>query len=570
MPSLTARLEAALQPAFDSFEPGADPVLRGSDRADYQVNGVMGLAKRLGRNPREVAEDLVASLSLEGLVAEIEIAGPGFLNLTLSDDVLIAQLAEMAASSNLDLPPTEAGQVVVVDYSAPNVAKEMHVGHLRSTVIGDSLCRLLTASGATVIRRNHVGDWGTPFGMLIEHLLDLGEAQAIAGLSMGDLNSFYRQARTKFDADDAFKERSRTRVVALQGGDAETLRLWQLLVAESVRYFDAVYRDLDVLLESTDVVGESAYNDLLDGVVSDLDAQGLLVDSDGAACVFPEGFTNRDGEPLPLIVRKSDEGYGYAATDLAAIRDRVGTLGATKILYVVGAPQAQHFDMVFAVAKMAGWLDADHEAIHVAFGSVLGQDRKMFKTREGDTVRLSDLLNEGIERARAALVERGATEDLESVARQVAMGAIKFSDLSTDRQRDYIFDWDRMLAFEGATGPYLQYAHARIKSIFRRAAEEGAIAGTVALVEPAERALARSLVAFPDAVDSALEAYSPSKLCTYLFELAQAFTSFYESCPVLKAEDPAVRASRLSLCAISASTLAEGLSLLGIEAPERM
>ncbi len=321
MPSLTARLEAALQPAFDSFEPGADPVLRGSDRADYQVNGVMGLAKRLGRNPREVAEDLVASLSLEGLVAEIEIAGPGFLNLTLSDDVLIAQLAEMAASSNLDLPPTEAGQVVVVDYSAPNVAKEMHVGHLRSTVIGDSLCRLLTASGATVIRRNHVGDWGTPFGMLIEHLLDLGEAQAIAGLSMGDLNSFYRQARTKFDADDAFKERSRTRVVALQGGDAETLRLWQLLVAESVRYFDAVYRDLDVLLESTDVVGESAYNDLLDGVVSDLDAQGLLVDSDGAACVFPEGFTNRDGEPLPLIVRKSDEGYGYAATDLAAIRD---------------------------------------------------------------------------------------------------------------------------------------------------------------------------------------------------------------------------------------------------------
>ena len=570
MPSLTARLEAALQPAFDSFEPGADPVLRGSDRADYQVNGVMGLAKRLGRNPREVAEELVASLSLEGLVAEIEIAGPGFLNLTLSDDVLIAQLAEMAASSNLDLPPTEAGQVVVVDYSAPNVAKEMHVGHLRSTVIGDSLCRLLTASGATVIRRNHVGDWGTPFGMLIEHLLDLGEAQAIAGLSMGDLNSFYRQARTKFDADDAFKERSRTRVVALQGGDAETLRLWQLLVAESVRYFDAVYRDLDVLLESTDVVGESAYNDLLDGVVSDLDAQGLLVDSDGAACVFPEGFTNRDGEPLPLIVRKSDEGYGYAATDLAAIRDRVGTLGATKILYVVGAPQAQHFDMVFAVAKMAGWLDADHEAIHVAFGSVLGQDRKMFKTREGDTVRLSDLLNEGIERARAALVERGATEDLESVARQVAMGAIKFSDLSTDRQRDYIFDWDRMLAFEGATGPYLQYAHARIKSIFRRAAEEGAIAGTVALVEPAERALARSLVAFPDAVDSALEAYSPSKLCTYLFELAQAFTSFYESCPVLKAEDPAVRASRLSLCAISASTLAEGLSLLGIEAPERM
>lgn len=570
MPSLTARLEAALRPAFDSFEPGADPVLRDSDRGDYQVNGVMGLAKRLGRNPRGLAEELAALIPTGDLIAEVEIAGPGFLNLTLTEEALVAQLEAMVSAPNLDLPQVAAGQVVVIDYSAPNVAKEMHVGHLRSTVIGDSLCRLLAASGATVLRRNHVGDWGTPFGMLIEHLLDLGEAQAIAGLSMGDLNGFYKQARAKFDADDAFKDRSRSRVVLLQSGDEETLRLWHLLVAESIRYFDAVYRDLAVLLEPSDVVGESAYNGLLDAVVVDLEAKGLLVDSDGAACVFPEGFTNRDGEPLPLIVRKSDEGYGYAATDLAAIRDRVDTLGATKILYVVGAPQAQHFDMVFAVAKMAGWLDAEHQAVHVAFGSVLGQDRKMFKTREGDTIKLSDLLVEGIERARAALIARGATEDLETVARQVAMGAIKFSDLSTDRQRDYIFDWDRMLAFEGATGPYLQYAHARIRSIFRRASEAGAAPGSLVLAEPAERALACALAAFPDAVAVALEFYSPAKLCTYLFELAQTFTSFYESCPVIKADDETVRSSRLSLCSVSAATLATGLGLLGIEAPERM
>lgn len=568
MLSLTDQLEVKLREAFDRLELGADPVLRASEHSDYQVNGVMPLAKRLGRNPRELAEELVGLLELDGLVDEIQIAGPGFVNLRVRSETLVKQLEEM--TNDLGLSGPLADEVVVVDYSAPNVAKEMHVGHLRSTVIGDSLCRLMAASGAVVIRRNHVGDWGTPFGMLIEHVLDLGESEAVAGLSMGDLNAFYQAARAKFDADEAFKDRSRRRVVALQSGDEETLRLWQLLVAESVRYFDAVYRDLDVLLEATDVVGESFYNPFLDAVVADLDAKGLLVDSDGAACVFPEGFTNRDGDPLPLIVRKSDEGYGYAATDLAAIRDRIDTLGATKILYVVGAPQAQHFDMVFAVAAMAGWLGEGHEAVHVAFGSVLGPDRKMFKTREGGTIKLGALLSEGIDRARAALEERGVTDNLEVVARQLAMGAIKFSDLSTDRQRDYVFDWDRMLAFEGATGPYLQYAHARIRSIFRRATDEGAARGPVSLEEPAERALARSLVAYPDAVASAVESYSPSKLCTYLFELAQTFTSFYESCPVLKASSPELRASRLGLCELTATTLASGLGLLGIEAPERM
>ena len=475
----------------------------------------------------------------------------------------------MGSEATLGIPLAPDAGVVVVDYSAPNVAKEMHVGHLRSTVIGDALCRLLDVTGSTVIRRNHVGDWGTPFGMLIEHLIDLGETEAVAGLSMGDLNSFYAQARRKFDADEVFQDRSRRRVVALQGGDEETLRYWRILVAESVTYFDAVYRELGVQLDEADVVGESSYNPLLDAVVTDLDEAGLLVESDGAACVFPPGFTNREGEPLPLIVRKSDEGYGYAATDLAAIRDRIDTLGADRILYVVGAPQAQHLEMCFAVARMAGWLPEGTEAVHVAFGSVLGSDRKMFKSREGDTVKLKDLLDEGVERARAALAERGATEDLEVIARQVAMGAIKFADLSTDRQRDYIFEWDRMLAFEGATGPYLQYAHARICSIFRRA-DATARPGAVRLVEPAERALGRHLVALPDAVEATLESLSPSKLCTYLYELAQRYTTFYESCPVLKASEPWLVASRLTLCQLTAATLELGLGLLGIEAPERM
>jgi len=569
MPSLTERVLSVLTPVFDDIAPGADPVLRSSDHADYQVNGVMGLAKGLGRNPRDVAIEIVAKLDFGDLVESIEIAGPGFLNLTLSTTALTSQLDDMGSTSSLGIARDPLEPVVVVDYSAPNVAKEMHVGHLRSSVIGDSLCRLLEATGATVIRRNHVGDWGTPFGMLIEHLLDLGESAAVANLSMGDLNTFYTQARAKFDADDDFKDRSRARVVLLQGGDEETLRLWRILVAESVRYFDAVYQDLGVLLTEADVHGESFYNALLDGVVADLDAKGLLVDSNGAACVFPPGFTNREGEPLPLIVRKSDEGYGYAATDLAAIRDRVETLGADKILYVVGAPQAQHFEMVFAVAQMAGWLGEQCEAIHVAFGSVLGPDRKMFKTREGGTVKLKALLEEGTERARSALAARGAIEDIDRVAHQVAMGAIKFSDLSTDRQRDYIFGWDRMLAFEGATGPYLQYAHARIRSIFRRV-DAGDAPGELLLEHEAERALARHLVSFPDAVASTLETYSPSKLCTYLFELAQSFTSFYESCPVLKAPDAATKASRLALCEIAASVLAKGLNLLGIEAPERM
>ena len=569
MSSLYEQVFAATAAAFGSVQESADPVVRVSDRADYQANGAMAIAKTLGRNPRDLAEEVAGMLRGNPLFAKVEGAGPGFINLDLSASAVIAGLEAMAQSHTLGIDRAPKSKTVVIDYSSPNVAKEMHVGHLRSTVIGDSLCRLFELTGNHVVRRNHIGDWGTPFGMLIEHLLDLGEESAVSELGMGDLDGFYRQARTKFDADGHFRERSRQRVVALQGGDEETLRLWRVLVAESIRYFDTVYQALNVGLQEGDVRGESFYNDQLDAVVRDLDAKGLIVVSDGASCVFPPGFTNRDGEPLPLIVRKSDEGYGYAATDLAAIRDRIDDVGADLMLYVVGAPQEQHFAMIFAVATMAGWLTESVEAVHVSFGNVLGPDRKMFKTRSGETVKLKALLDEGIERSRAALIERGERLDIDLIASQVAMGAIKYADLSTDRQRDYIFDWDRMLAFEGNTGPYLQYAHARIRSIFRRI-EDGSAPGPISLTEPQERALAMQLLALPGVIQSAIETYSPSKLCTYLFDLAQSFTAFYEACPVLKAQDQALRSSRLSLCELTASTLRVGLSALGIDAPEQM
>jgi arginyl-tRNA synthetase len=560
-----------LTSAFDAIAPGADPVLRPSDRSDYQANGVMALAKSQGVNPRDMAERVVGHLDLEG-IADVVVAGPGFLNLTLSAPFLDAQLRALLDDERLGVGRLEE-RVAVIDYSAPNVAKEMHVGHLRSTVIGDALARMYRFRGYRVIARNHVGDWGTPFGMLIEHLIDLGEEAAIASLSIGDLDSFYRAARTKFDADEDFKERSRARVVALQSGDPETRRLWRLLVDESVAYFAEVYAALDVTLTPADVVGESFYNPMLDDVVADLAAAGLLVESGGALCVFPEGFTNRDGEPLPLIVRKSDEGFGYAATDLAAVRDRVSTLHADEMLYVVGAPQGQHFEMVFAVARAAGWLPASVRCEHVAFGNVLGPDRKMFKTRSGETVKLIGLLDEARERADAALAQRSTTLTLEQrhhLATQIARAAIKYADLSTDRQRDYVFDLDRMVAFEGDTGPYLQYAHARLRSIFRRLPEDVDWRSAVfTLTESPERDLALGILAFPEALDAALATLHPHRLAGYLFDLAQRFTTFYEACPVLSAPEP-TRSERLALCELTARTLSLGLSLLGIEAPDQM
>ncbi len=565
-------LDARLAAAFGRLGPGADPVLRASERADYQANGAMALAKALGRPPREVAAEVVAGLDLAD-VATLEVAGPGFINVTLTTGYLSRALGTLLGDARLGVEPAAPAHRVVIDYSSANVAKEMHVGHLRSTVIGDALARMYRFAGHEVIARNHVGDWGTPFGMLIEHLVDLGEAGAITTLGIGDLNAFYRGAREKFEVDEAFKERSRLRVVALQGGDPETLRLWRVLVDQSVRYFGEVYAKLDVTLSPEDVVGESYYNPMLEGVVADLAAAGLLVESDGAQCVFPRGFANRDGEPLPLIVRKSDEGFGYAATDLAAVRDRVGALHADELLYVVGTPQSQHFAMVFEAAREAGWLPEGVRCEHVNFGHVLGPDRKMFKSRAGATVRLVDLVDEAIARAVASLEERRGEmsgEERLHLATQIARAAIKYADLSTDRTHDYAFDLDRMVAFEGDTGPYLQYAHARVRSIFRRLeapVEWGDVA--FALASPAERHLATGLLALPEAFSSALVTLQPHRLCTYLFDLAQRFTAFYDACPVLSAAEP-TRTERLALCELTARTLRLGLSVLGIEAPERM
>ena len=572
MTSTYETLLSRLQVAFDAVEPGADPVLRTSDRSDYQANGVMALAKRLGRVPREVADEIVSVAQLED-VADVEIAGPGFLNLTLRPSFLDEQLRTLALDPRLGIVAATSPKRVIIDYSAPNVAKEMHVGHLRSTVIGDALARMNRFAGNDVIARNHVGDWGTPFGMLIEHLLDLGEDQAAAALSIGDLDGFYKEARVKFDADDAFKERSRARVVALQSGDAETLRLWHILVNQSIAYFSEVYSKLDVTLKESDVVGESAFNEMLEGVVRDLDELGLLVESEGALCVFPPGFQNREGDPLPLIVRKSDDGFGYAASDLAALRDRVATLHGDELLYVVGAPQAQHLEMVFAVARLANWLPDTVRCEQVVFGNVLGPDHKMFKSRGGETVKLVRLVDEAIERAYVILDDRGTELDGDAkfhLAEQIARAAIKYADLSTERQHDYVFDLDRMIAFEGDTGPYLQYAHARLRSIFRRLGEAWEPGDAhFALEAKAERELALGLVALPEAFTSSLSSLQPHRLCTYLFDVAQRFTSFYDACPVLSAEG-ALREERLALCDLTARTLQQGLAVLGIDAPERM
>jgi arginyl-tRNA synthetase len=584
MPGLLATVDAVLAPVFEQLSPGAHSGLRPSQRADLQVDGVLALARLLGRPPREVAQEVLASAKgagLEEMCESAEVAGPGFINVVLSADFLARRLQDMASVPQaLGIAPAVRPLTVVVDYAAPNAAKEMHVGHLRSTIIGDCLVRLLELVGHRVIRENHIGDWGTPFGMLIEHLIDLGQGEGAHELAVGDLEAFYQAARSAYDNDPSFADRSRQRVVLLQAGDPETLRLWRSFVDHSVSYFDQALHRLGTKLTRDDVVGESYYNPLLPGVVEDLSKMGLLVESQGALCVFPPGFTNRESQPLPLIVQNSVGGYNYATTDLAAVRDRVGRLGAELLLYVVGLPQAQHLEMVFATARLAGWLPPATEAVHVGFGNVLGRDGKMFRTRHGGTVKLAELLDEAVDRARAVIVSRSdqgqlSPQELEQTVRAVGVGAVKYADLSTDRVRDYRFDWDRMLSFDGNTGPYIQYAHARICSIFRKAGTDvPALAAVVGDIRPPavpeERELAKGILGFGDAVESSLGTYSPHKLCGYLFELASTFTAFYEHCPVLGAADAPTRASRLALCALSAAVLSGGLDLLGMEAPPRM
>ncbi len=571
-----ATITNLLEPVFAELNGGepADPTVRLSDRADAQINGALPLAKKLGTNPREIAQRVVDSGVLEGVASELEIAGPGFVNVVFSPEFLATQLADVAVDDRLGVAPAADIKTVVVDYSAPNVAKEMHVGHLRSTVIGDSLVRMLAFLGHRVIRENHIGDWGRPFGMLIEHLVDIGEDVAAVGLTQGDLDGFYKQANAKFADSEEFQERARERVVLLQGGDEETNRLWRRLVEMSTAYFNEVYSKLGVLLTDDDLAGESIYQPMMAGTVERLDEAGLLVEDDGAKVVFPPGFENRDGDPLPLIIQARTGGFNYATSDLTCVIDRVERLDADLMLYVIGAPQQQHLQMVFAVAEMAGWLASPTEAVHVGFGNVLGADRKMLRSRSGESVKLVDLLDEAVDRADAAIAEKNAEisgDERAAVARMVGIGAVKYADLSSDRVKDYVFDLDRMVSFDGNTGPYLQYAHARICSIFRRAdIDRVAVRGLPILVDaPQERDLALRLLAYPTAIDSTLHTYSPHKLCTYVYDLATDFTAFYEHCPVLKADEP-TRSSRLALADLTARTLAHSLGLLGIDAPEQM
>ncbi|MFJ8582984.1 arginine--tRNA ligase [Micromonospora sp. NPDC093277] len=562
-----------LAPAFETVAGvPVDPVVRRSQRADFQSDAALALARRLGRPPRSIAAEVLDRARLGDLCAAAEVSGPGFINLTVADSALGGLVSALAADPRLGVPLAAERETVLVDYSAPNVAKEMHVGHLRSTVIGDAAARLLEWLGHRVVRANHLGDWGTPFGMLIEHLVDLGEAEAAQELSMGDLDAFYKAARAKFDANEAFQERARRRVVALQGGDEATLRRWRLLVEQSERYFLTVYDLLDVTLTKGDFQGESSYNNLLGTVVDDLGRLGLLQESNGAACVFPPGQVGRDGEPLPLIVRKSDGGYGYPATDLAAIRHRTGTLGATRLLYVVGLPQRRHFEMVYAAAAQAGWLVPPARAEHVGFGSILGPDGRMLRSRAGESVKLVALLEEAVARATALARQRnpelGEAEAAE-VGRAVGIGAVKYADLSSDRQKDYVLDWERMLSLDGNTAPYLQYAYSRIRSIFRRAGVAARPDAGISLAEPAERALAMELLGFAGAVVAVERSLEFHHLASYLHRLAATFSAFYERCPVLRADGP-VRESRLVLCDLTARVLRQGLHLLGIRTPERL
>ncbi|MES9607875.1 arginine--tRNA ligase [Actinomadura sp. NPDC000929] len=574
---LAARVQAALSAAFGPSYADTDPVIRPSQFADLQANVALPLAKKLGRKPRDVAEEIAAHLDTAGVVSQVQVSGPGFINLTLSDEWIAGEAQRALEDERLAVPPADKPQKVVVEYSSPNVAKEMHVGHLRTTIVGDAIARILAFLGHEVVRDNHVGDWGTPFGMLIEHLLDLGEdAAARDDSSVSDLTAFYQAAREKFDGDEAFADRSRRRVVALQAGDAETLRLWNVLVEVSKRYFNSVYGRLGVTLTDDDIKGESYYNDLLAPTAQELEDKGIAVISDGALCAFPPGFTGREGEPLPVIIRKSDGGYNYSTTDLATIRYRVDTEHVDRMIYVVGAPQALHFQMVFAVARMAGWLNDEVRAEHAQIGNVLGTDGKILRTRAGGTVKLAELLDEAVERAGAVFDEIQHDEPFDDATRAeivqaVGMGAVKYADLSVARDSEYTFDFDRMISFNGKTGPYLQYATARIRSIFRKGglAPEDAT-GPITLVHPAERALALELLGFGAVLKQAGETAEPHRLASYVYSVADAYTTFYENCPVLKAPDEQTRASRLALCAATLRTLVTGLDLLGVPTPERM
>jgi len=574
---LESRLQDAVSAAFGEEYADTDPAVRPSNNprfGDYQANLAMALGKQLGEKPRDVAEKMVASLDPSGLFSDVSIAGPGFINLTLDAALLGGQAAAMSGDAHLGISQVDPVQTVVIDYSAPNVAKEMHVGHLRSTIIGDALARVFDAVGQKTIRQNHLGDWGTQFGMLITNLLDTG-FDPHQNASPGELTQIYKAAKLRFDNEPEFVERARQRVVMLQAGDPETRAVWNALVDDSKQYFDDVYRRLGVLLEPGDVCGESFYNDRLPGVVERLEKEGRLQQSQGADVVYAGNFKDRDGEPLPMIVRKADGGYLYATTDLAAVVYRADELHADRIVYVIGAPQKQHVEMFTAAVREFGWIKESVRTDFVGFGSVLGKDKKMFKTRSGETIRLVDLIDEAESRAESAIAEKNPDlppEVRQEVAEAVGLGALKYADLSSDRVKDYVFDWDRMLALDGNTAPYLLYSYARIRSIFRKGEIDfaGFTAEDFLVHEPAERSLVLQLLQFAGVVENVADTMEPHRLCNYLYELATRYHRFFEQCPVLKADNDTTKKSRLALCHLTARTLERGLGLLGIRVVEQM
>jgi len=549
----------------------ADPSIRPSSFADFQSNAALSLAKQLGHVPRDLAASIASRLDDTDTVAHAEASGPGFINLTLQDGWIADRVADQLADPRLGVAKAEPAQLVVVDYSGPNVAKELHAGHLRPTVVGDAIVKVLEHLGNEVIRAAHLGDWGTPFGMLIEHALDVGEQVTYDQLATGEFTAFYQAARAKFDSDAAFADRARQRLVQLQAGEPEAMRLWQLLVDDSMAYLRKIYARLGISLTDADMAPESFYHPMLADVCADLEGRGLAWISDGALCAFPPGFTGRDGNPLPLMLRKSDGGYGYDTTDVAAIRYRLRDLGVQRIIYVVGSEQHQHLLMVFALARQAGWLTDRASAEHAVIGLMTGAGGQRLKTREGDQIKLMDLMDEAVERADKVIADR--YDDLiqrGQIAEAVGIGALKYGDLSVARDSSYVLDFDRLLALTGNTGPYLQYATARIRSIFARAGLDPASAvGPILLTTPAERTLALRLLGLGKAVNDAAATAEPHKLASYVFELASAFTTFYEQCPVLTAEGD-LRQSRLALCTLTLRVLMTGLELLGIPVPERM
>ncbi|MFJ8072375.1 arginine--tRNA ligase [Streptomyces sp. NPDC096176] len=584
VPSLASTVQQRLADALSAALPEAgsvDPLLRRSDRADFQANGILALAKKLKGNPRELATKVVDAIGADDVVKDIEVSGPGFLNISISDKAIIETLGDRAADDRLGVPYAENPGTTVIDYAQPNVAKEMHVGHLRSAVIGDAMVQILEFAGEKVVRRHHIGDWGTQFGMLIQYLIEhpheLDHKDGVSGEeAMSNLNRLYKAARALFDSDEEFKARSRDRVVALQSGDEETLALWQKFVDESKIYFYSVFDKLDMEIRDPDVVGESGYNDMLDETCRILEESGVAVRSEGALCVFFDDVKGPDGNPVPLIVKKSNGGYGYAATDLSAIRDRVQNLNANTLVYVVDARQSLHFKMVFETARRAGWLGDKVKAVQLAFGTVLGKDGKPFKTREGETVRLVDLLDEAIDRATAVVAEKrekvGLTDqEVAENGRYVGIGAVKYADLSTSAVRDYKFDLDQMVSLNGDTSVYLQYAYARIQSIKRNAGERRPAAHAELSLAPAERALGLHLDQFGEVLAEVASSYEPHKLAAYLYQLASHLTTFYDQCHVLSEDNPAeVVENRLFLVDLTGRTLHQGMALLGIRTPERL